>query len=75
MQAADADRVRGVSMAKAMASDAATRAARAALQCHGAMGYTVEYHLHLWMKRVWCLAAAHGSADWHRDRVGRELGI
>ncbi len=63
------------SMAKAMASDAATGAARAALQCHGAMGYTDDYHLHLWLKRVWCLAGAHGSAAWHRDRVGRELGI
>jgi alkylation response protein AidB-like acyl-CoA dehydrogenase len=70
-----ADRARAVSMAKAMASDAATGAARAALQCHGAMGYTDDYHLHLWLKRVWCLAGAHGSAAWHRDRVGRELGI
>jgi len=68
-------RARAVSMAKAMASDAATGAARTALQCHGAMGYTDDYHLHLWMKRVWCLAAAHGSSTDHRDQVGRELGI
>jgi alkylation response protein AidB-like acyl-CoA dehydrogenase len=24
---------------------------RLALQCHGAIGYTFEYDLHLWMKR------------------------
>jgi alkylation response protein AidB-like acyl-CoA dehydrogenase len=71
----DPDASRSVSLAKAMASDAATLAGRAALQCHGAMGYTDDYHLHLWLKRVWCLAAAHGSAHWHRDRIVRELAL
>ena len=46
---------------------------RAALQCHGAIGYTVEYDLHLYMKRAWALAAAWGDAAWHRDRVGRAI--
>lgn len=59
-----------VSMAKAQASDAAREAARAALQCHGAIGYTVEYDLHLWMKRAWALAASWGDAAFHRGRVG-----
>lgn len=64
-----------VSMAKACASDAALLAARAALQCHGAIGYSYEHDLHLWMKRVWALAAAFGDASWHRARVGaRVLG-
>src|SRR5439155_26410495 len=63
------DRSVHVSMAKAMASEAALRAARAALQCHGAIGYSFEYDLHLWMKRVWALAAAWGDAAWHRARV------
>jgi alkylation response protein AidB-like acyl-CoA dehydrogenase len=58
-----------VSMAKAYASDAATLAARHALQVHGAIGYTTEYDLHLWMKRVWALAAAYGDAAQHRERV------
>lgn len=64
-----------VSMAKAMASDAAGFAARVALQCHGAMGYTDDYPLHMWLKRVWCLAAAHGSAAAHRSAVAEVLGI
>jgi alkylation response protein AidB-like acyl-CoA dehydrogenase len=62
-----------VSMAKALASDAAVLAARRALQCHGAIGYSFEYDLHLFMKRAWALAAAWGDAGWHRDRVGREI--
>ena len=62
-------------MAKAMASDAARLAGRQALQCHGAIGYTVEYDLHLYLKRAWALARTWGDAAWHRDRVGRALGI
>jgi alkylation response protein AidB-like acyl-CoA dehydrogenase len=68
-------RFSSVSLAKALASDGATRAARIALQCHGAMGYTDDYHLHMWLKRVWCLAPAFGDAAWHRRRVGRQFGI
>ena len=75
-ESVDADRRRrSVSLAKAMASDGAERAARTALQCHGAMGYTDDYQLHMWMKRVWCLAPAFGSARWHRQAVGRQLGL
>jgi alkylation response protein AidB-like acyl-CoA dehydrogenase len=62
-----------VSMAKATASDAATFVGREALQCHGAIGYSYEYDLHLFLKRAWVLAAAWGDADWHRDRVGRAI--
>ncbi len=58
-----------VSMAKARASEAAVAVSEAALQCHGAIGYTVEYDLHFFMKRAWALAARYGDADFHRDRV------
>jgi alkylation response protein AidB-like acyl-CoA dehydrogenase len=68
-------RTRDVSMAKAMASDAAMFAGRQALQCHGAIGYTVEYDLHLYLKRSWALARAWGDAGWHRRRVGAALGL
>jgi alkylation response protein AidB-like acyl-CoA dehydrogenase len=61
------------STAKALASDAATLAARKALQCHGAIGYAFENDLHLWMKRTWALAAAWGDAAWHRERVAGVL--
>jgi len=68
-------RARDVSMAKAMASDAARLVGSKALQCHGAVGYTVEYDLHLYLKRAWALAATWGTASWHCDRVGRALGV
>jgi alkylation response protein AidB-like acyl-CoA dehydrogenase len=42
-----------VSMAKALASDAAHLVGRKALQVHGGIGYTVEYDLHLFLKRAW----------------------
>ena len=56
-------------MAKAMASEAAAGAAKAALQTLGAIGYTQEHDLHVWMKRVWALNAAWGNPDEHRARV------
>ena len=67
------ERARDVSMAKALASEAGIFAARVALQVHGAIGYTQESDLHLWMKRAWALAAAWGNAALHRERVRRAL--
>jgi len=61
------------SMAKAAASDAGGVVAEAALQCHGAIGYTVEYDLHLFLKRTWALQRRVGDAAWHRRRVRRAL--
>ncbi len=69
----DDDRSVHVAMAKARASEAALRAGRVALQVHGAIGYTTEYDLHLWMKRAWALAASWGDAAWHDARVGRAI--
>jgi alkylation response protein AidB-like acyl-CoA dehydrogenase len=60
---------RGASLAKAYASDAATEAARASLQVHGAIGYTWECDLHLYLKRAWALAESWGSAADHRRRI------
>ena len=61
------------SMAKASASEAARVVAAQALQCHGAIGYTVEYELHLYLKRAWALAEAWGNAAWHREQLARRL--
>jgi len=60
---------RDVSMAKAMAGDAGAGAGKAALQTLGAIGYTQEHDLHVWMKRIWALNAAWGNPDEHRARV------
>jgi alkylation response protein AidB-like acyl-CoA dehydrogenase len=57
------------SMAKAMASDAADRAARVALQVHGAIGYTFECDLHFYLKQTWALSRTWGDAATHRRLV------
>ena len=64
-----------VSMAKSLASDAVDRACRVALQCHGAIGYTIEYDLQLWLKRGWALAATWGDSRLHRRRIAAGLGL
>lgn len=62
-----------VSLAKIYAGQAAKFVAKQALQVHGAIGYTIECDLHMWMKRAWALAATHGDAAYHRERVGRHI--
>lgn len=63
------ERQRDVSAAKVAAGDAAYRAARTALQVHGAIGYTQEHDLSLWLLRVRGLIATWGTPSWHRARV------
>ena len=63
------DASRAASVAKAYASKAALEAARVSLQVHGAIGYTWECDLHLFLKRSWALAEAWGSATEHRARL------
>jgi alkylation response protein AidB-like acyl-CoA dehydrogenase len=58
-----------VSHAKVAATDAADLAARTALQVHGAMGYSWEVDLHVYMKRVWALAGAWGDRSFHARRM------
>ena len=64
-----ADRSLHVSMAKVAASDAAVHSAKTALQVHGAIGYTWEQDLHIWMRRAWSLEQAFGKSAFHRRRV------
>jgi alkylation response protein AidB-like acyl-CoA dehydrogenase len=61
------------SAAKAAAADAAELAARVALQVHGAIGYTEEAELQVWLKRVWSLVPEWGDAHLHRQRVAAAL--
>ncbi len=63
------DTARDVSAAKASASDAALLAARSALQTHGAIGFTAEHDLSLWLLRVQALRPAWGDPAAHRRRV------
>lgn len=63
------DAVRDVSAAKAAASDAALLAARSSLQTHGAIGFTSEHDLSLWLLRTQALHSAWGDPTTHRRRV------
>ena len=64
---------RDASAAKVAAGEAAGRAALAALQVHGAIGYTSELGLQLWLTRVWSLRAAWGDEAYHRSIVRAAL--
>jgi alkylation response protein AidB-like acyl-CoA dehydrogenase len=65
---------RDVSAAVLLSGAAARLAARTAIQCHGAIGYTVEYDLHLYAKRSWALAASCDT-DAHLARLADSLDL
>lgn len=58
-----------VSHAKLVACEVAELAAKNSIQVHGAMGYTWEVDLHIFMKRAWALAGSYGSAGLHKRRI------
>lgn len=60
-----------ISHALLAAAAAADFAARTAIQTHGAMGYSWEVDVHLYLKRTLWLSHCWGSPAWHRDRVAR----
>lgn len=57
-----------VSAAKARSSDAGLKIVREAIQLHGAIGYTDEYDIGLFLKRALVLSAWLGNAKFHRRR-------
>lgn len=59
-----------VSHAKLAACEAANLAAKNCVQVHGAMGYTWEVDLHIFMKKAWALANTWGDAGFHKARIG-----
>jgi alkylation response protein AidB-like acyl-CoA dehydrogenase len=61
------------SHAKLVAADAAWTAARKGIQVHGAMGYTWEVDLQMFMKRAWVLDAAWGDRGYHKARLAAAL--
>ncbi|GAA1082483.1 acyl-CoA dehydrogenase family protein [Tsukamurella strandjordii] len=65
----DLDAARDVSAARVAAADAANLAARTALQVHGAIGYTAEHDLGIWLTKVRALQSAWGTQAEHRTVV------
>ena len=58
-----------VSHARLACAEAALFAARRSMQVHGAMGYTWEADLQMFMKRAWALEAYWGDRIFHKSRV------
>lgn len=80
VQAAAADLHRGspqsrarVSHAKIVAAEAADLAARTSIQVHGAMGYSWEVDVHLFLKRALALNYAWGDPSIHRARIAARV--
>lgn len=69
----DRHRAALVSHAKLACADAAWTAARKGIQVHGAMGYTWEVDLQMFMKRAWVLDAAWGDRAFHKARLAETL--
>lgn len=65
----DVDVHREVSAAKVAAGDAAYLAARKSLQVLGAIGYTAEHDLSVFLTKVQALQSAWGTAAAHRQRI------
>ena len=61
------------SAAKVAASDAAYLASRVGLQVHGAIGYTAEFDLSIWITKIRALVGAWGTPSFHREQLLEEL--
>jgi len=61
------------SHAKLVALEAADKAARAAIQVHGAMGYSWEVDVHLFLKRALALTQTLGTPAFHRARIATRM--
>ncbi|AKM09454.1 acyl-CoA dehydrogenase family protein [Croceicoccus naphthovorans] len=58
-----------ISHAKIVALEAADAAARTSIQVHGAMGYSWEVDVHLFLKRALALTNSWGTPVFHRRRI------
>ena len=69
------DATRQVALAKAYLSEAYPRICATAHQCHGAIGFTHEYDLHLWTRRSTGQRLAFGDTKLHQETLARSVGL
>lgn len=60
-------------IAKQYCSDNARTVAEDAIQCHGGIGFTWDYDLHFYLRRILRLGASLGSASDHREAIAASL--
>jgi alkylation response protein AidB-like acyl-CoA dehydrogenase len=68
-----ADAGTAVQVAKSYASEQARSVAENAIQCHGGMGFTWDYGLHFFLRRIVALGATAGTAHEHREDLIADL--
>jgi len=66
---------RAASLAKAYASDAFARIGIDGVQLHGAIGFTAEYDIQLYLKRSKWARPMYGDSDYHYERVAALGGL
>lgn len=59
--------------AKFMCAQAAELACKNSIQAHGAMGYTWEMDLHIYMRKAWSMMACWGNEDRQQDIIFKTL--
>ncbi|MCH7593014.1 MAG: acyl-CoA/acyl-ACP dehydrogenase [Chloroflexi bacterium] len=69
------DATRQVALAKAYLSEAYPRICATAHQCHGAIGFTHEYDLHLWTRRSTGQRLAFGDTKLHQETLAQLAGL
>ncbi len=62
---------RSASLAKAYASDAFSQIGTDGVQLHGAIGFTQEYDMQLYLKRSKWARPIFGDADYHYERISQ----
>ena len=67
------DPARAASVARVLATEAASASGKDAVQVHGGMGYTWEVDAHLFLKRAWVLDHAYGDGEHHADVLAAAL--
>lgn len=64
-----------VALAKAWVGDASRRVTLLAHQIFGAVGFTMEFDIHLYYRRALQGSQAFGDSDYQREMVARHLGL
>jgi len=59
--------------AKLMCAQAAELACKNSIQAHGAMGYTWEMDLHIYMRKAWSMMACWGNEDKQQEIIFKTL--
>ncbi|MFK3972906.1 acyl-CoA dehydrogenase family protein [Pseudomonas sp. NPDC087358] len=62
-----------IAVAKVTCAEAATQCANIAHAVHGAIGFTQEYRLHLFSRRLWAWRAEYGSATRWSQQIGERV--